>query len=135
MEIGSTYISRNFEYELKKKYNSQKGVLFGVFCDDNSYTPFYWAMGPTYVFVSIEKKEDKDDKNESDENNKKDEESSFNIGLFFYIIINIIVVIAIIYYCSKYKNCCAQSYSSNNKNDSNYVYDKGSCDCCDVCDC
>lgn len=135
MEIGSTYINRNFEYELKKKYNSQKGVLFGVFCDDNSYTPFYWAMGPTYVFVSIEKKEDKDDKNESDENNKKDEESSFNIGLFFYIIINIIVVIAIIYYCSKYKNCCAQSYSSNNKNDSNYVYDKGSCDCCDVCDC
>ena len=45
-EIGSLRWGSEFEFKFKKIYNSQKGILLGVFIDSNE---IYWKLEPTKI--------------------------------------------------------------------------------------
>ena len=130
--IGYLREGGTFNYELKKKYNSQKGVLFGVFVDR---CDSLWSIQPTSIYVSVNKKSEEDevtDKAITDnisDNNQKDKTDSSNssessgssVGEILLIILAIIVNISILAACYwVFKNKCSSSSSYSSSSYDNY---------------
>ena len=116
-EIGSLSNGGIFKYELKKKYKSQKGVLFGVFIERGWD---YYSIKPTSIYASVYDKEeepepepDKGQKKTSDnpDENKKDDENTTDAGTIIGIIFSVIAEISIfcccVYYCENGKCPCS----------------------------
>ena len=92
--------------KLKKIYNSQKGVLFGIYMDPSD---FYWKLEPTTIYVStVVGEEEEEEKEKSDSKEDNNDSSHRNAGEIIGIIIGVIIGICIILYCfCKYCDCCA----------------------------
>ena len=128
-EIGSLSNGGIFKYELKKKYKSQKGVLFGVFFE-RSWTNYY-SIKPTSIYASVYDKEEepepeqKEDKNQNKTSDNPDEdENTGDNGATIGIICSVFSLILIIgcgVYCAKTGKCSSNddSYNSNSLNDDN----------------
>ena len=129
-EIGSLSNGGIFKYELKKKYKSQKGVLFGVFIERGWD---YYSIKPTSIYASVYDKEeesepepDKGQKKTSNnpDENKKDDENTTDagkiIGIIFSVIAEISIFCCCVYCCVNGKCPCSNhSYNSNSLNDDN----------------
>ena len=102
-EIGSFDRGGEYEYKIKKIYNSQKGILFGIFIDGYN---LYWKLEPTNIHISAvigeEEKEKSDCKSDNEENNEK-KDDSLGVGSVVAIIISIVIFIFIMIFCCK--NC------------------------------
>ena len=96
--IGSfEYGGGDFNYELTKIYDSQKGVLFGVYFDPE----FYWSMQPTYISINIEEKKKNEKKDKSKEEIK--DNNSLGAGGIVAIIFSCIIFLLIVCCCC---GCC-----------------------------
>ena len=117
-KIGYIDNGGDFHYDLNKTYNSQKGVLFGVFIDR---TNSYYSLETTTIFANItrKKEDEKKDGKKDDKNSDKssdDENSSSNVVSIIMSIISSLIIIAVIVYCcktGKCDDCSKNSYSSN----------------------
>ena len=112
-EIGSLNWGGEFDFKLKKIYNSQKGILLGVFIDSNE---LYWKLEPTKINIIASTGEEDEKKEEQEEQEQEQKEnsdsSSLSAGAIFGIILGCIIFIALIICCCKYTDCCDSSGSS-----------------------
>ena len=119
-KIGYINNGGNFHYDLNKTYNSQKGVLFGVFIDR---TNSYYSLETTTIYTNItrKKEEEKKDKKSDTYPDKStdDKNSSSNVVIIVVNIIISLIILAIIIYCCKTGKCneCCHSNNDNRYND------------------
>ena len=93
-KIGYLKEGGTFKYELKKKYNSQKGVLFSVFIEKYDS---YWAIKPTTIYVSVnDNSEDDEEKKSTDKNS--DSDKTDNIAEISVSVVVGIVVLGTIFF-------------------------------------
>jgi len=109
-EIGSLSWGGEFDFKLKKKKNSKKGILLGVFIDSNE---LYFKLEPTKINIITLTGEEEEKKEEEKEQEQEDnsDSSSLSAGAIFGIILSCIIFIAIIICCCKYTDCCDSSGS------------------------
>ena len=106
-QIGNLDMGGNFDYTLIKKYNSQRGVLIGIYVDDPG---FYWKIYPTYIHVKIG---DNNDDREQKESDSPENEESSSTGMILGIIITIIIIIIISICCYCYVKSKEKYYDSD----------------------
>jgi len=127
-QVGNLDSSLSFKIEIKRIYNSQKGVLFGFFIESNEN--FYINSVNNYINIKCEKAKkdhddtDKEERIESDDNDK--ENSSYDIlwiiiGILAFFIFIIILCCCIIFNNNK-NNIQQSNYNKYQYNNSNYNY-------------
>ena len=98
-QLGSLNMGGNFNFEIIKTSNSQKGALIGIYVDDPG---FYWKIEPTSIQIkTIKKKED--EKEEPRKIDSLDNEKSSSSGVIAGVIVSVIVII--IFYLCCYLYC------------------------------
>ena len=113
-KIGYIDNGGNYHYDLNKNYNSQKGVLFGVFIDR---TNSYYSLETTTIYANITRKKDEEEKKDKKTDESSDDENSSSNAISIIMnIISTLIIIAIIVYCcetGKCDDCGKYNYSRN----------------------
>ena len=102
-EIGSLNWGGEFDFKLKKIYNSQKGILLGVFIDSNE---LYWKLEPTKINITTLTGEEDDKKDKQKEQEDNQDSSYWGFGGIIAFIVSCIIVIGLIIWRSKRNDCC-----------------------------
>ena len=102
-EIGNLSMGGEFEYKLKKIYNSQKGILLGLFIDSNE---LYWKLEPTKINITTLTGEEDDKKDKQKEQEDNPDSSYLGFGGIIAFIVSCIIVIGLIIWRSKRNDCC-----------------------------